>query len=201
MTKRSILLLVFCAFTLGMYAQEQKPLKKDIREKLDDAWFGNGTFSVIRNNRDTCEAWVLRLKSKNIGSEELRKSYQKTRSAYDAVLDAMIADVKKANSVGDIYVFFVESKDRKTEYKKLSDQAEKHYVEFVNAAFIACTENEFGSSGRLAQFIFSTWIDVLVPDLVQKIAEVFRDAIKEYYIRRINDLRFREWDKVTETAP
>jgi hypothetical protein len=192
---RFILISFFCLFVPDIRAQVQKPLKGSVITKLDNAWFGNGTFTNIGNNRDTCEAWVRRLKSRKLANDELKNSYGQAKTAYDAVLDTMIADIKNAKNVGEVYRFFVDSKERKTEYKRLSDDADKLCVVFINASIDACMNDNLGA-GIIAQFIFNTWIDALVPDIVKKIAEVFRDAVKEYYIKRINSLRFKEWDKI-----
>lgn len=192
---RFIIISIFCLLVPDVRAQEQKPLKGSVITKLDNAWFGNGTFTNIRNNRDTCEAWVRRLKSGNLSTDELKNSYDQVKIAYDAVLDIMIEDINQANNIGEIYRFFVDSKERKNEYKELSDRAEKLCIVFINASFDATMDDNFGS-GIIAQFIFNTWIDALIPDIVQKITEAFRDAVKDYYIKRINSLRFEEWDKI-----
>jgi hypothetical protein len=195
MTYRLIIFAIFWFLASVIRAQEQKPLKETVVSKLDNAWFGNGTFTIIRNNRDSCNAWVRRLKTKELETEDLKSSYEQVKIAYDAVLDAMIEDINKANSIGEVYRFFVDSKERKTEYKKLSDEADRLCVIFINSSIDACMDDNFGS-GIIAQFIFNTWVDILIPDIVQKITEAFRDALKEYYIKRLNSLRFEEWDKI-----
>lgn len=195
MILRSFLLVFSSLFLLKLEAQKQAPLKDNIKGKLDNAWFGSGTFSTIRNNRDTCTAWVRRLKSKDLGTDEFKSSYEQVKSAYDAVLDIMIEDVNKANSVGEVYQFFVKSKDRKNEYAKLCGEADGFCAAFINSSMDAYSGENMGS-GLIAQFIFTNFVEMLVPDIIQKIAEVFRDALKEYYVARIDSLRFEEWDRI-----
>lgn len=195
MISRLVIISIFYLLLSDVKAQEQKPLLSSVVSRLDNAWFGNGTFTTIRNNRDTCKAWVKRIKMKGVDNDELKQSYEEVKTAYDAVLDIMIDDVNKANNVGEVYRFFADSKERKTEYKKLSDEADKLCVSFINASFDACMDDNLGA-GIIAQFIFNTWVDVLIPDIVQKITEAFRDALKAYYIKRINSLRFEDWSKI-----
>ena len=192
---RLALLLVVGLNAIVAFGQGQKPLKEKLRTKLDNAWFGDSLIYHFRNNKEVCEQWVRCLKQKGLETDELRESYEVAKTSYDAVLDAMALDVEKANTVGEIYSFVATSSRRKEEYRILSAVAERKCAEFIEQASHACVGDTF-AAGIIAQFIFNTFIDTLVPDFVQRLSEVFRDAVKAYYLDRINGLRFNEWEKV-----
>ena len=195
MKLKSILLLLFLAVAMMGSAQDQQPLRKRTRERLDKAWIGDSTAIKIKYQRSICEEQIRLLKRKELESEELKALYAEAKEAYDMVLDQMIDDISKTATIGEFVAYFGGSSTRKVEYNKLLKLAETKSISFLNASTLAMEDETF-ASGIFFNVLYNVFIDALIPDFVQQLTEGLRDSIKEYYIKRINSLRFDEWRKI-----
>jgi hypothetical protein len=177
---------------LTAFGQEQQALRKVQKKKLDSDWSINRTIKSISNNRDTCEAWVRRLKEKQVETEDHKQRYVQVKQAYDFLLDQMIQDISEINNMAELYQFIASSNDRTYGYKRECMYADRLCVEFINASFLTLHGDIFTSQA----FAMNAWLDFFIPGFVSRISDMFREAIKNYYIKKLNGLRFYGWEKV-----
>lgn len=190
MIKKFIFLTLTLFFSVQGYGQEQKPLTQRITTRLDNAWFGNGTVIKIRENQTKCETLVRRLKSSGKVSDDLINKYMNAKAAYDIVLDTMLNDVNRAESVLDIFNLLARSQERKNRYNELGQKADQVCVIFKTSAETVLNDN----MGLIDDII--SWTQAIIPSWIRTLAVELRDALKFYYKNRINSLRLKDWSSI-----
>jgi hypothetical protein len=188
------LLWIFMMILGAMQAvgQDQLPLKKAHKRKIDKEWTLNRTLKSIRNNRDTCEVWIKRLKDTQLETADHKARYLEVKRAYDVLLNGIIKEIAAINSMGDWYQFMISAEDRKNAYRRECMYADRLCIEFINASFITVHGDLFAQQEE----VMNAWLDLVMPGLVRNMSALFLESLKNYYIRKLEGLRFYPWEKV-----
>jgi hypothetical protein len=188
--KIKILFLVLFALSANVAFGQSSADKRRI-EKLKENLVANDELQKIKKNKEDCEALVGRLKKQGKTTSDLKKQYQNAKNDYDVVIDALISDINKANTIGGLAEQLILTNSRRDKYAELSEKGKASSETFMENA-----KRALGDEKTLVVVIINWAADNFLPGWVTKISNASLEVVRKILVDKIEETRFSSWDNV-----
>jgi hypothetical protein len=183
-TNRNLVLFTLLAvLSLGCVPRETRDSRV---QQFVDSFFKEKFFEQIDEERQEYEGMVKKLKEKGLEKASIKKAYEETRIAYNAVLDLMIADINATRNIAGFATFDADSR-----YNYDLERARKKGKSFYAGASDELDEEEYMSSAAAISFVMLK----LYP-LLKQVHDRSLDYCKRRMDSRIQQSKFRSWSDI-----
>ena len=198
MKKLSILcfMMTLLIASVNLSAQEEnsfKKLSKEAVEKLQKRFSKRAFIKNIEEQKGDYQEMVSRLKryeDKNDNQPfkndaELIAAYNKTRDAYNGVLDLMITDINETKNIAQFHLF-----DANTRYKHQLEEAKS-----LGDKFLALGDKKMSGDTKFSPKIVD-WFFRLLP-ILKRVEDIYLDHVKSILTKKLNAAKLQDWGDIS----